>query len=1452
MRQGKLDAQDDLDANNEFDNREDGLEDREPMLKSPAGAASGKLKPFSLETPAHGGGGGGHHGAGGGHGFAGATVSSGIFNLSTSIIGAGIMGLPATLNVLGLPLGVLLLVAMGLLTELSIEVLVNASAVRRIWTYSGLVVEDCGQRSRLVLDLAVLVNNVGMCTVYLIIVGGCWCVGVLVCWRVGVLVCWRVSALMRVADVVAGTSAQHGAASQVEAMREASLHEGLLAEWGLVAGAWWPMRPIVIISTMLLVLAPLVALKHVDSLHYTSTLSIALAVVFVVITVGVAAAQLPALHIRAVHSPGSGVCGDHSGRGRSAVGAGAHPAAAHAARVLLTQRPLWPLLRHAGACVREGEGVRGSVGEIEQVRVMATAYACHYNVHSIFVSLKDRTAMLVEVTPENPQTSLPLPLYSSPRPPLLPSPSTPPLPLHSSPPPPLLPSPSTPPLPLHSSPPPLSPSPLKERTAATMLRVTRSSLLLCTTVYVLTSVSAFLLFGSSTASDVLINFDRDLGLPLSSLINDTVRVTYVLHIVFVFPVIFYSLRLIADDLIFPGAEKPLLEDDRRFAVVTVGGMVLVGVGAVMVPNIGLAFDITGATATMLLAFVFPALLTLRDRLGLFASWHRAVAHFLLVFSALVSVTGLSRQRGRDTGGRTQVERQRVKGRRGETEGEGRRGRNRGGGAESERQKLRLPPNIFSFASPASPHPLPCFPPSPSLLPPIPFPASPHPLPCFPPSPSLLPPIPFPASPHPLPCFPPSPSLLPPIPSLLPPIPLPASPHPLPCFPPSPSLLPLIPLPASPHHDPCFPPSPSLLPPIPFYASPHPAPCFPPSPSLLYTGAWRGGRAVGALEALNAAWQVWPSNSNRSRRCDQWEYIQCNAQGFITAVYDAALLCSSLPSALPCSALLFSSLLCSALLSSALLGTALLCSALLFSALPCSALLCSSLLCSALPCSALPCFALPCSSLPCSALLCSALLFSSLLCSALLCSAWHCSALLFSSLLCPALLVPALLCSALLCPALLCPALPCSALPCSALPCSALLCSALPCSALPCSALPCSALLCSALLCSALLCSALLCSALLCSALLCFALLCSALLCSSLLCSALPCSALPCSALFCSALLFSSLLCSALLCSAWHCSALLFSSLLCPALLCSALLVPALLCSALLCPALLCPALPCSALPCSALPCSALLCSALLCPALLCPALLCPAWHCSALLFSSLLCPALLCSALLCSSLLCSALLFSALLCSALLCPALLCPALLCPALLCSALLCPALLCPALLCPALLCSALPCSALPCSALPCSALPCSALPCSALPCSALPCSALLFSALLCSSLLCSALPCSALLCPALLCLALLCPALLCLALLCPALVYCGDSKRATWGVLPDLGIDATMPLNAFSAMPYLRRLVLGGNYNLNGTITDLPLPPSLRMLFSRTDKATGQAEEAKKQEEKRGQG
>jgi solute carrier family 38 (sodium-coupled neutral amino acid transporter), member 2 len=65
--------------------------------------------------------------------------------------------------------------------------------------------------------------------------------------------------------------------------------------------------------------------------------------------------------------------------------------------------------------------------------------------------------------------------------------------------------------------------------------IVRTSLLLCSVVYVTTSFFGFLLFGDSTLDDVLANFDTDLGIPYSSIFNDAVRVSYVLHLMLVFP-----------------------------------------------------------------------------------------------------------------------------------------------------------------------------------------------------------------------------------------------------------------------------------------------------------------------------------------------------------------------------------------------------------------------------------------------------------------------------------------------------------------------------------------------------------------------------------------------------------------------------------------------------------------------------------------------------------------------------------------------------------------------------------------------------------------------------------------------------------------------------------------------------------------------------------------------------
>lgn len=141
-------------------------------------------------------------------------------------------------------------------------------------------------------------------------------------------------------------------------------------------------------------------------------------------------------------------------------------------------------------------------------------------------------------------------------------------------------------------------------------QVVRASLSLCSSIYILTALFGFLLFGESTLDDVLANFDTDLGIPYSSLLNDIVRLSYALHLMLVFPVIFFSLRFYLDDLLFPSARSMDL-DNFRFALVTSGLISLVYVAANFVPSIWDAFQFTGATATVCLGFIFPAAIALR-------------------------------------------------------------------------------------------------------------------------------------------------------------------------------------------------------------------------------------------------------------------------------------------------------------------------------------------------------------------------------------------------------------------------------------------------------------------------------------------------------------------------------------------------------------------------------------------------------------------------------------------------------------------------------------------------------------------------------------------------------------------------------------------------------------------------------------------------------------------------
>ncbi|URE15915.1 amino acid transporter [Musa troglodytarum] len=400
--------------------------------------------------------------------FNGASFAGAVFNLSTTIVGAGIMSLPATMKVLGLVPGILLIVFFAFFTEQSIDMLIRFSRAGKTVSYGGVMGDTFGKTGKVLIQLCIIVNNVGVLIVYMIIIG----------------------------DVLSGTSSS------------GYHHSGVLEGW--FGQHWWTSRFFILLVSMLAVFAPLACFKRVDSLRYTSALSVALAVVFVVITAGIAVVKLLA---------GS-----------------------------IAMPKLFP----------DVPDLSSVWNFFTVVPIIVTAYICHYNVHPIENELDD-------------------------------------------------------------------PSQIKP--------VVRTSLALCSTVYITTSFFGFLLFGESTLDDVLANFDSNLGIPYSSVLNDAVRVSYAVHLMLVFPMIFHALRLNVDGLLFPSA-SPLGSDNRRFAIITGVLLSIVFLAANFIPSIWDAFQFTGATAAVCIGFIFPAAITLRDPHGIATKWGKILAVFMIVLAVL--------------------------------------------------------------------------------------------------------------------------------------------------------------------------------------------------------------------------------------------------------------------------------------------------------------------------------------------------------------------------------------------------------------------------------------------------------------------------------------------------------------------------------------------------------------------------------------------------------------------------------------------------------------------------------------------------------------------------------------------------------------------------------------------------------------------------------------------------
>lgn len=101
----------------------------------------------------------------------GASISGVVFNLSTTIIGAGIMSLPAATKVLGVGPALLLIAAVAFLSNVSAQFLLRYTVPGSPCSYAGVMGESFGRVGSTSLQLCVALLTMGTLTIFLIIIG---------------------------------------------------------------------------------------------------------------------------------------------------------------------------------------------------------------------------------------------------------------------------------------------------------------------------------------------------------------------------------------------------------------------------------------------------------------------------------------------------------------------------------------------------------------------------------------------------------------------------------------------------------------------------------------------------------------------------------------------------------------------------------------------------------------------------------------------------------------------------------------------------------------------------------------------------------------------------------------------------------------------------------------------------------------------------------------------------------------------------------------------------------------------------------------------------------------------------------------------------------------------------------------------------------------------------------
>ncbi|XP_028782289.1 amino acid transporter AVT6D [Neltuma alba] len=176
-----------------------------------------------------------------------ASVTGAVFNVATTIVGAGIMSIPATVKVVGVIPAFLMILIIAMLAEVSVDFLLRFTHSGETTTYSGVMKEAFGPAGAAATQILVIITNYGALIMYLIIIG----------------------------DVLCG---------------KGEAHLGILQQWFGIH--WWNCRELALLVTLVCVMLPLVLFRRVEPLKFSSAISTLLAVAFVGICSGMAVAAL--------------------------------------------------------------------------------------------------------------------------------------------------------------------------------------------------------------------------------------------------------------------------------------------------------------------------------------------------------------------------------------------------------------------------------------------------------------------------------------------------------------------------------------------------------------------------------------------------------------------------------------------------------------------------------------------------------------------------------------------------------------------------------------------------------------------------------------------------------------------------------------------------------------------------------------------------------------------------------------------------------------------------------------------------------------------------------------------------------------------------------------------------------------------------------------------------------